>query len=1060
MPKVAKHALTWLPERSVYELRGLDGANEQSIRGEDEKWFTWLSALSSFAFRGQHGNLTLRKEARANGEGYWYAYRSQHQQTFKRYVGRTADLTIARLEEIARTFVAIMSEGPDVSQQVELVPALNAFPEDASRSRDVQDPVIDMVSTSSFKQRVLLESKLHPPRLHASLVERARLLALLDMGLERKLTLLSAPAGFGKTTVVSQWVADRKISDSAAFPQVAWVSLDSADNDPVRFWLYVITACQIFQAKPGRSALALLAAVPQPPFEPAAMEVVLTRFLNELTHFPGRGVLVLEDYHVITLPHIHQMMIFLLDHLPITLHLVIITRNEPPLQLARLRARNELCELHAADLRFSQQEMATFLQPVMEFPISSEAMCNLEDHLEGWPAGLRMIALKLQGRKTRQEVESLLATFAGNHRPILEYFVLEVLDAQPEALQNFLLHTSILSRLTGALCDAVTGRHDSSKLLEELDRAGLFLEPLDESGQWYRYHALFAESMQHEARRRLGEDTLLVCFLKASQWYEQQGMLSEAVEASLHAQDVDRTARVIEHFIETQHLHDIHEFHTLHRWLEQLPAAIYERRPELSLSYAIALLFEAASDRFLPATIAQLEEYLTMAEKGFRDESKIPKLGEVFALRSLVAWRQEEINQAGEYARQALAWLPEEELPWRSSSLSVLGRIEQYAGHLEVARQRLLEAQALCEIIGNALTLRANTAMLGGVYWGLGKLRQSAEHYRQVLTEAREQEDLDDIGHTQLGLAALYYEWNDLEAAENAAQEVYDIGERLKHALFQVQAVIILARVQNARGETASALQQLTAFLSHMQPYSSPQLYREVLMWQARFQLAAGNFSAVQQWASSLKVADEALPLIVREQEHLLLARWLFSQSKIDEAWGILERLLSTAQELGRTRSELKIQAFMILAQAARKQLREARQRLQMILMLAHGEGYLRLFLDEGETMAALLRTILPQLRDRSLISYLQTILYAFARERGEQGNSVLPASSLLIEPLSAQERRVLRLLVTGRSNLEIARELVVSVNTIRTQVQSIYRKLDVNNRVAASEVARHLQLL
>jgi LuxR family maltose regulon positive regulatory protein len=907
---------------------------------------------------------------------------------------------------------------------------------------------------------VLLESKLHPPRLHGSLVERSRLLALLDIGLERKLTLLSAPAGFGKTTLVSQWVADRKISGRRAFPLVAWVSLDSADNDPVRFWLYVITACQAFQANPGQSALALLTAVQQPPFEPTALEVVLTTFLNELTHLPGRGVLVLEDYHVIASPHIHQMMIFLLDHLPTTLHLVIITRSEPPLQIVRLRARNELCELHASDLRFSREEMAAFLQPVIEFPVSSQAMGKLDDHLEGWPAGLRLIALKLQGHKTQQEVEALLTTFAGTHRPILEYFVTEVLDAQPEALQSFLLHTSILSRLTGALCDAVTGRNDSSELLEELDRTGLFLEPLDEAGQWYRYHALFAESMQHEASRRLGEDALRGCSLKASQWYERQGMLSEAVEASLRAQDVERTARLIEHFIETQHLQELHEFHTLRRWLEQLPATIYERRPELSLSYAIALIFEAASDRLSPAAITRLEEYLKMAEKGFRDEENISKSGEVFALRSLVAWRQEEIIQAETYARQALSWLPADELPWRSASLSVLGRIEQYSGRLDVARQRLQEARELCEIMGNAFARRANTAMLGEVYRGLGKLHLSAAHYGQVLAEAREQEDLDDIGHTQLGLAQLYYEWNQLEEAERAAQEAYDIGNRLEHILFQIQGVIMLARVQHARGQTTSALQRFSAFLSQMRSYNSPRLYGEVLMWQARFQLTIGNLAAVEHQISSFEIADEAIALNYREQEDMLLVRWLLAQDKVDEACEILERLLVTAQELERSGSGLEIQALMVLAHAARKQMREARQRLQTVLMLAHSEGYLRLFLDEGETMAAMLRTVLPQLKDRSLITYLQTILRAFAQERGEQGNSVPPESSLLIDPLSVQERRVLRLLAAGRSNLDIARELVVSVNTIRTQVQSIYRKLDVNNRVAASEVARQLQLL
>ncbi|HEX9133134.1 MAG TPA: hypothetical protein VF844_12645 [Ktedonobacteraceae bacterium] len=356
-----------------------------------------------------------------------------------------------------------------------------------------------MPTAASQRQMLLLETKLHLPRLHASLISRERLLAQLDAALMHKLTLLAAPAGFGKTTLVRQWVADRVSSDTNChyLPPLAWVSLDPGDNDPARFWSYVITACQTFQAGIGQSTLAFLYTTLQPPFEPSPLEKVLTMFLNELTQCMNSGILVLEDYHVITSPLIHETVTFLLDHLPTTLHLIIMTRSDPSLPLARLRASGDLLELHAPDLRFSQEEMRTFLQQISPFPPSEKAIRQLDARLDGWAAALRLLALTLQGCPSRQEVERTFVTFAGSHRSLQDYFVTEVLTAQPEPLRDFLLQTSMLSRLTGSLCDVVTTRSDSQYLLEALDRGGLFLESLDESGQWYRYHALFAESMQH-----------------------------------------------------------------------------------------------------------------------------------------------------------------------------------------------------------------------------------------------------------------------------------------------------------------------------------------------------------------------------------------------------------------------------------------------------------------------------------------------------------------------------------------------------------------------------------
>lgn len=1073
MPKVAKHALIWVPERDAYELREPGSASPRPLQNEGEHWFAWLATCPSFAFQGKHGHLTLQREARSRGEGYWYAYRSQQRRTFKRYVGRTDDLTIARLEATAGALSSETSKAcptPDEPRWVKNA-ALPRRLDKASPAKEVRGvPGTGIANDApaflaSQRQVPLLESKLRIPRLHTSLVSRERLLAQLDTALSSKLTLLTAPAGYGKTTLVRQWVAERASSGSECprLPPLAWVSLDPGDNDPTRFWSYVITACQAFGPGLGQSALALLYASLQPPFEPSPREALLTTLLNELTHCTNGGILVLEDYHVITSPQVHEALTFLLDHLPASLHLIIMARGDTALPLARLRASNDLRELRTADLRFSHEETRAFLQLVSPFPLPEDAIGQLDARLDGWAAGLRLLALTLQGRTSRREIEHALTTFAGSHRSLQDYFVIEVLRAQSEPLQLFLLKTSALSRLTGSLCDAVTGSSDGELLLEAMERGGLFLEPLDDCGQWYRYHALFAESMRAEARRRLGEDKLRALSLLASRWYEQHGLPGEAVEAALRAWDGERAAGLIERLTGGQYFQEVREFHTLRRWLEQIPTAVMRAHPALCLSYATALLFLSLSDRPDPAILARIENALQMAEQGWQRSGNTPRLGEVFALRSLVAHQKRETDRSVASARQALAWLPTEEQAWRSVCLIIVGEESLQSGQLDLARETLQKARALCEATGNRYFTRATITMLGGVCYAQGELHRAGEHYRLVLEQARERNDLDDICHALLGLAQLSYEWNDLQEAWRGAQEALALGQQIAHEAHQAQATIMLARLQHACGQSAQAEQHLAGLLVRLQPSRTSLLYREVEAVQVRLQLEMGELAAVQHWVMSRDQHEEGLPFACREREELLVARWLLAQGEVQEALGILTRLLSAARDAGSVRSALEIQVLMTRSHVAMKQVQEARQRLRAVLSLAHGEGYLRLFLDEGDAIASLLRTSPAHLREKPLIAYLQTILHALAKERA--GQTLPPASapsdaSQLGEPLSRQEQRVLRLLASGRSNPEIARELIVSVNTIRTQVQSIYRKLGVNNRVAASEAGRQLQLL
>src|SRR5260221_2261696 len=637
-----------------------------------------------------------------------------------------------------------------------------------------------------------------------------------------------------------------------------------------------------------------------------------------------------NDYHVITSSQIHETMAFFLDHLPTTLHLLIITRVDPPLPLTHLRAHHDLCELRASDLRFSSEEIRAFLQQTVPLSLSSEMMVQCERLLEGWVTGLRLLALMLQGQMTQEEVKRVLETFAGSNQTIVEYFVGEVLSAQPRELQYFLLHTSVLSRLSGPLCDAVTERNDSEHLLAELVHANLFLQPLDESGQpvqWYRYHPLFADAMQHEARHRFGEDAIDTISFRASQWFEQHGMLAEAIEAASQGGDMMHLAGLIEQMIGTRHFLEINEFYALRRWLERIPETLLNQRPLLAFNYALALLFASDSDYLAPTTLARLQRMLQMAEEGFRREGNLPRLGEIFALRALLARKRGGLREAGTWARQALVWLPAQQPLWQDVSLGIVGEEARHTGQLDMARKTLEEVRAHAQAMGNRTFTPTASALLGEVCIEQGALRLAAEYYRQMLRGAREQGDLNDIGHAQVGMAQLFYEWNELAEAERALQEAADIGKLLAHEELQVQAALLQARIESARGQIASAGQRYASLLARMQPHDLPLLTSEVLLWQVRLQFALGDFSAVQRWVSSRDRQNAELPLLHQEREEELVARWLLAQEKIDESIDMLLRLLKRAREAGRVHSVLEIQVLLAQAHAARKQRPEARER-------------------------------------------------------------------------------------------------------------------------------------
>ncbi|GCE22317.1 hypothetical protein KDK_61170 [Dictyobacter kobayashii] len=673
MPKSARFTLKWSGLHCRYELFERD---HFLLATHEPSWFAWLDTHTSFSFQGEQHHFNVLKETRKNtGESYWYAYQRQGKRVVKRYLGKSADVTIPRLEEVG----------------LEL--------------RGVQPAP-------------LLEPKFHLPHVASSLVPRERLFALLDSGLERRLILLSAPAGSGKTTLISQWQASRKNQNH--FPHLTWLSLDSNDNDPVRFWRYVLTACQAFQDHLGQSALEQLALTPQHLRETHFLETILTLFLNELVHIEKQVMLVLEDYHLITSPPIHQTMTFLLDHLPDTMHLVIITRSTPSLPLAQLRVHGELCEIEASELRFTPAEITAFFQPLFPRLLTPRLLEQLDTQLEGWAAGLRLFALALQKAHTQQTVEEQLTNFVRNHRPLQDYFIDEVLNTLTNSLQLFLLQTCMLNRLTPALCDTMTNRHNSASLLQSLARRGLFLEQLEGPGQWYRYHPLFAEAMRTESRRRLGLDQLRYIARKASAWYQQQHMFTEAIETAFQAEEMALAAEIMVQLPALQGFDDLQEFHTLRRWLEQLPDDVLYLHPLLCLCYARVLSLSFAPLPPASAELANIERLLLHAEECWRTQDNMARLGEVFAFRAQHAIWQGNIEQATNYARQALRQLPAEARHWRGVCLNLLGAGELYAGQLIQAKKTLQNALALWQALHHPHGARSCTLTLGMVYFEQG----------------------------------------------------------------------------------------------------------------------------------------------------------------------------------------------------------------------------------------------------------------------------------------------------------------------------------------------------
>ena len=906
----------------------------------------------------------------------------------------------------------------------------------------------------------LLETKFYVPRSRHGLVPRPRLSERLDRGTASKLMLVSAPAGFGKTTLLTEWLAAGP-APPADERLVAWLSLDPGDNDPASFWAYVIAALREVASGVGESALALLHASPPPP-----IETVLTVLLNDLGAIAADIVLVLDDYHVIDAREVQDGMAFLLDHLPSQLHVVIAGRADPALPLPRLRARGELVEIRAAELRFTPDEAAAYFNGMMGLQLTARDVAVLEGRTEGWVAALQLAALSMQGR---DDIGGFIAGFAGDDRYVVDYLAEEVLQRQSDRVQIFLLQTSILGRLSGPLCDAVTGQGDGKAMLEALDRGNLFLVSLDDRRRWYRYHHLFADVLQ---ARLLDEQPGQVPDLhrRASAWYEQNGEQSEAIGHALAAEDFDRAADLAELAIPA--MRRARQEAKLRGWLEVLPDEVVQVRPVLSVYFAGALLTSGElegvegrlrdAERWLePATGDREEPQVPSAEMVVADEEEYRRLpGTIEMYRAGQALARGDAPGTIRHAERAIELALDDDHLCRASAAGLLGLVYWGSGDLEAGHRAYSVCVAGLRRAGFVADILGCSIALADIRITQGRLGEALRTYEQALQLGPEQGGsvLRGTADMYVGMSEIARERDDLRAATQLLLRTQELGEHTGLPQNRYRWRVAMARIRQAEEDLADALDLLNEaerlYVSDFFPNVRP-----VPALKARVWIRQGRIGEALGWAreQGLSVDDDLSYL--REFEHITLARLLLAryqseraEPSLHEATRLLERLLLTAEEGERTGRVIEILVLQALAHQALGDIPAALAALERAMMLAEPEGYVRVFADEGPAMASLLRAAAKQGIRRD---YARRLLAAVSG--AEHGG---PVEQALIEPLSERELDVLRLLATELDGPAIARELMVSLNTMRTHTKNIYAKLAVTSRRAAVRRAAELGLL
>ncbi|WP_284981708.1 LuxR C-terminal-related transcriptional regulator [Arthrobacter sp. efr-133-TYG-118] len=890
----------------------------------------------------------------------------------------------------------------------------------------------------------LLETKLHIPGLRRALVTRRRLSDRLSQADEQTLILVSAPAGFGKTTVLIEWLAEAPANGRS----LAWLSLDQRDNDPTLFWTYVVAALDKASNGLGAKALAILRS-PQ-----SSTEDFLTTLINELQAVPDRFVLVLDDYHVIESQDVQEGLAFLVENLPAQLQLVIASRADPALPLPRLRARGRLLEIRAADLRFTPEEAAAYFNGVMGLSLNARDIAALEGRAEGWIAALQLAALSMQGR---EDVAGFIAGFAGDDRYIVDYLAEEVLQRQSDDVRNFLLQTSILSRLNGPLCDAVTGQNTGKAMLESIDRGNLFVVPLDDRRWWYRYHHLFADVLR---ARLMDEQPGCIGELheRASLWHEQSGDIPEAIRHTMAGKDFERAADLIE--IAIPAMRKDRQEATLSRWLKALPGELIHARPGLGVAYAGALLASGELTG-VDARLEEAEQWAgTTAEGG--DGGNLTSSIAIY--RAAQALAVGDTAGAMTHATTALGLVGKDDHLERGAASGLLALGYWTNGELGVAYGLWSDSYSNLERAGHYSDMLGCSIALADIRITQGRLRDAMAIYERGLEVAGRHSAhiLRGTADMHVGMSMLLLERGEREAARKHLLTSQKLGEDAALPQHPYRSRVAMARVLQSEGDVGGALEQLDEaerlYVGDFFPEVHPVAAVRARMW-----ISHGRTSDALRWARERGISDEDELSYLKEFEHITLAKALLSQHRepSDDSAGraiaLLGRLLRAAEEGGRTGTVVELLVLMALALQKVADDGAALAALQRAVALAEPEGYVSVFVDEGQALANLLEALAKR---GSAPDYVDRLLESFGTETHWTEAQGTPAQQRLLEPLSERELQVLRLLSSELDGPDIARELVVSLNTLRTHTKNIYAKLGANNRRSAVRRAEELDLL
>jgi LuxR family maltose regulon positive regulatory protein len=914
--------------------------------------------------------------------------------------------------------------------------------------------------------REILHTKLSIPPARANLVSRPRLIERLNGGLSRRMSLISAPAGFGKTTVVSEWVADlgpAVLGDGSDREGVAWVSLDEGDSDPALFLTYMVVALSRLGALEGTAGERVLAMLRSP--QPPPSGDVLTAMINAFTDTPGRVVLILDDYHAIESTAVDDVLLFTLDHQPPGMHLVLVTRVDPQLPLARLRAQDQLTELRASDLRFTLSEAAEFLNRVMGLGLSGEDIDALEALTEGWIAGLQLAALSMQGR---DDVRGFIEAFSGSHRFVLDYLVEEVLEEQSEPIQQFLMKTAILDRLTGPLCDALVGEGAGTSTLRILEDRNLFLLPLDAQRRWYRYHHLFRDLLRQRLRQLL-PDQVPALHRSASHWYAENGFADQAVEHALQGEDFERAGAMIEAQFEAMYQRGEHM--KVRRWLAQLPADLVSADPHLCVLQAWNMFTSgdlAAADQ----SIECLDEILLASpdhgshgqaaadRPTVSDRSKL--VGRAATIRAFLASYRGDVPRTVQSARLALDHLPKTDLFWRSAAQIAMGDAFANKGDMRAAHQVRKETVVTSRAAGDTYLLMLSHLRLAETLRELGELKQIINLCERQMGYAKEFGISNTVvaGYMLAVWGEVLAELDQLGEGIVRAREGVDLTERGRDVAMVGWSNLCLVRVLFSVGDMAG-VEKAVRKIERLALDSEMPTWIPTRMgaWQARMWLKQGRLDAASKWGMERGLDPAQEPMYLREMEYIVLTRILIREGRLQEAMNLLSRLLEGAESGERTSRVIEILILQALAMQAQGDMNRSMGALARGLALAEPLGFVRTFLDEGPPLARLLYEAAAR---GVAADYTQRLLGAFPLPEAEGATLSRPQApaSHLVEPLSEREINVLQHIAEGLTNREIAARLFISVNTVKAHTRNIYGKLAVNNRMQAVSKAKAFGIL